>query len=81
MTYFSANSQVGVWHLQVTLQELLLYNDPMNPIHAKREAEELIRKADTNKDGKLSTIEVLVQAATFMASKAVNAAKNIHEEF
>lgn len=53
----------------------------MNPIHAKREAEELIRKADTNKDGKLSTIEVLVQAATFMASKAVNAAKNIHEEF
>ncbi|OQR70989.1 reticulocalbin-like, partial [Tropilaelaps mercedesae] len=65
----------------VTLQELLLYNDPMNALHAKREAQELIRKADANKDGKLSLKEVLNRSHIFIGSKAVNTAKNIHEEF
>lgn len=66
---------------QVTLQELLLYNDPLNALHAKREAQELIRTADVNKDGRLSIDEVLGRAHMFMGSKAVNTAKNIHEEF
>lgn len=66
---------------QVTLQELLLYNDPLNAFHAKREAQELILKADANKDGKLSLEEVLSKSHIFMGSKAVNTARNIHEEF
>ena len=67
--------------LQATLQELILYNDPSNPLHAKREAQQLIQTADVDKDGKLSLKEVLQNAGLFMGSKAVNTAKNIHEEF
>ncbi|XP_018497584.1 45 kDa calcium-binding protein [Galendromus occidentalis] len=66
---------------KVTLQELIFYNDPSNPLHALREARELIGTADVDKDGKLSLEEVLQKAKLFLGSTAVDTAKNIHEEF
>ncbi|XP_076320570.1 stromal cell derived factor mayday [Tachypleus tridentatus] len=66
---------------KVNRQELLLYNDPENPVHSKREAEELISKADTNKDNCLSLQEVLAQKNIFLGSKMVDTARSFHDEF
>ncbi|XP_064461337.1 45 kDa calcium-binding protein-like [Ornithodoros turicata] len=62
-------------------QELLMYNDPENPVHAKREAKELVFEADSNGDGLLSLEEVLAKKEVFLGSKMVNTARNIHDEF
>lgn len=62
-------------------QELLMYNDPENPVHAKSEARELVAQADTNGDNKLSLDEVLAKKDIFLGSKMVNTARNIHDEF
>lgn len=62
-------------------QELLMYNDPENPVHARSEARELVAQADTNGDNKLSLDEVLAKKDIFLGSKMVNTARNIHDEF
>ncbi|CAN7986792.1 unnamed protein product [Ixodes hexagonus] len=62
-------------------QELLMYNDPENPVHARSEARELVAQADTNGDNKLSLDEVLDKKDIFLGSKMVNTARNIHDEF
>lgn len=66
---------------QASRQELLMYNDPENPIHARSEARELVQQADSNGDNQLSLEEVLSQKDVFLGSKMVNTAKNIHDEF
>lgn len=62
-------------------QELLMYNDPQNPVHAEREAKELVAEADMDGDGLLSLEEVLAEKDVFLGSKMVNTARNIHDEF
>ncbi|KAH9383788.1 hypothetical protein HPB48_025558 [Haemaphysalis longicornis] len=62
-------------------QELLMYNDPENPVHARSEARELVLEADSNGDQQLSLEEVLAKKDVFLGSKMVNTAKNIHDEF
>ncbi|XP_037512594.1 45 kDa calcium-binding protein [Rhipicephalus sanguineus] len=66
---------------QASRQELLMYNDPENPIHARSEARELVQQADNDGDNQLSLEEVLSQKDVFLGSKMVNTAKNIHDEF
>ncbi|XP_023210940.1 45 kDa calcium-binding protein-like [Centruroides sculpturatus] len=66
---------------KVNRQELLMYNDPENPVLAKREARELIALADLDKDGKLSIEEILSKKDVFMGSKMIDTAKSFHDEF
>lgn len=66
---------------KVNRQELLMYNDPENPVLAKREARELISLADLNGDGKLSIKEILSKKDIFMGSKMIDTAKSFHDEF
>ncbi|KAH8039999.1 hypothetical protein HPB51_009255 [Rhipicephalus microplus] len=51
---------------QASRQELLMYNDPENPIHARSEARELVQQADNNGDNQLSLEEVLSQKDVFL---------------
>lgn len=66
---------------KVSKQELLMYNDPENPILAKKEARDLIRLADSNGDKFLSLKEILDKKDTFLGSKMVDTAKSFHDEF
>lgn len=66
---------------QASRQELLMYNDPENPVHARSEARELVLEADSDGDHQLSLEEVLAKKDVFLGSKMVNTAKNIHDEF
>ncbi|KAE8740577.1 hypothetical protein FOCC_FOCC013911 [Frankliniella occidentalis] len=61
--------------------ELLMYIDPINPRHAREEAETLIALADVNHDGALSLLEVINKMDLFLGSKMVDTAKSFHDEF
>lgn len=62
-------------------RELLMYIDPINPRHAREEAETLIALADVNHDGALSLVEILNKMDLFLGSKMVDTAKSFHDEF
>ncbi|XP_035214389.1 45 kDa calcium-binding protein-like isoform X2 [Stegodyphus dumicola] len=66
---------------KVTREELLMYNDPENPVHSKMEAKKLIKLADVNKDQLLSLEEVLAKKDSFLGSKMVDTARSFHDEF
>lgn len=66
---------------KVTREELLMYNDPENPVHSRNEARKLIRIADVNKDELLSLSEVLAKKESFLGSKMVDTARSFHDEF
>ncbi|KFM70938.1 calcium-binding protein, partial [Stegodyphus mimosarum] len=57
---------------RVSREELLMYNDPENPVHSKMEAKKLIKLADVNKDQLLSLEEVLAKKDSFLGSKMVD---------
>jgi len=65
----------------VNFKELVLYTNPRNSQHAKREVRDLMELADTNRDGRLSLDEVLQQKAAFFGSGLINAGRNMHDEF
>lgn len=58
-----------------------MYIDPINPRHAREEAETLIALADVNHDGVLSLVEVINKMDLFLGSKMVDTAKSFHDEF
>ena len=58
-----------------------IYFDPHNVNHARLEADNLIRMADSNNDGKLSVEEVLDNTELFLGSKMVDAKRKLHDEF
>ncbi|UYV78231.1 SDF4 [Cordylochernes scorpioides] len=71
---------------QVTRQELLVmfaqvYNDPENPLTARREARRLMLAADSNRDSRLTLQEVLDKLDLFHGSKMVDTARSFHDEF
>ncbi|XP_055945378.1 45 kDa calcium-binding protein-like [Argiope bruennichi] len=66
---------------KVSREELLMYNDPENPVHSKTEARKLIKTADANKDNLLSLDEVLAKKNYFLGSKMVDTARSFHDEF
>ncbi|KAI0222045.1 45 kDa calcium-binding protein [Lamellibrachia satsuma] len=61
--------------------ELERYVDPRNPNNARLEAENLMRLADLNVDGKLSLKEVLDNVDIFIGSKMMDTGRSFHDEF
>ena len=64
-----------------TEEELKVFLNPRNHIHAKTEAEELIDAADDNDDGRLSVEEVLKHQDLFEQSKLMDVGETFHNDF
>ncbi|OWA53428.1 putative 45 kDa calcium-binding protein [Hypsibius exemplaris] len=64
-----------------TEDELNVFLDPRNHIHAKTEAEELIDAADDNDDGRLSLEEVMKHKDLFEQSKLMDVGETFHNDF
>lgn len=58
-----------------------IYFDPNNLNHARLEAQNLIKMADSDNDGKLTIEEVLDNTDLFIGSKMVDAKRKLHDEF
>jgi len=57
-----------------------MYMDPRNFHHSAKDAEELLRIADTDKDGRLNFQEVLRHGGNFIKSKFYNVEKYLHNQ-
>jgi Ca2+-binding EF-hand superfamily protein len=64
-----------------TEDELDVFLDPHNHIHAKTEAGELIDAADDNDDGRLSLEEVIKHKDLFEQSKLMDVGETFHNDF
>ncbi|XP_059146619.1 45 kDa calcium-binding protein-like [Physella acuta] len=66
---------------KVDLLELKNYLDPTNPVQAKLEADSLMSLMDEDKNNLLSMDEIIKHSDLFIASKLINFAANVHDEF
>lgn len=57
------------------------YLDPTNPVQAKLEADSLMSLMDEDKNNLLSMDEIIKHSDLFIASKLINFAANVHDEF
>ena len=66
---------------KVVFKEVIRYLDPLNPVQAVLEADNLISLMDDNGNKVLSMDEIEHHSDIFISSKIVNFASSLHDEF